>query len=163
MDSKWFLVKTKPLTEAKIHSRLTEAGFEALYPKIRKKIRGKVRVDTRPLFPTYLFVRFPMEQLQTVRFTRGVSRVVAFGPEPQEVEPGIIDAIRGRMNEEGYVELIKPPVEWKPGDRIKIGDGPFAGIDAIFVEALPGRERVVLLLDAVSSLRVTVKKEALEE
>jgi transcription antitermination factor NusG len=66
------------------------------------------------------------------------------------------------MDETGIVRLVKPPPQWKPGDRITIGDGPFAGLDAIFVEALPDRERVVLLLDAVSSFRVIMKKESLD-
>ena len=163
MDPKWYLVKTKPLNETRIHTRLTEAGFEALYPKILKKIKGaKGRFDTRPLFPTYLFVRFAIEQLRTVRYTRGVARVISFGPEPQEVGQEIIDAVRCRMDENGFVELGKRTVEWKRGERIKIGDGPFAGLDAIFLEELPDRERVVLLLEAVSSFRVILNKEVIE-
>ena len=162
MDLKWYLVKTKPLHESRIYTRLTEAGFESIYPKIIKKVKGKERFATRPLFPTYLFVRFDIEQLRTVRYTRGVARVISFGPEPQEVDSSIVEAIRGRMDETGFVELIKPPVEWKRGERIKIGDGPFAGIDAIFVEELPDRQRVVLLLDAVSSFRIILNKEAIE-
>lgn len=163
MGAKWYLVKTKPLNEQRIHTRLTEAGYETIYPKILKKIRGKGRVEARPLFPTYLFVRFAIEQLRTVRYTRGVARVVSFGPEPQEVDPEIVEAVRNRMDESGVVALVKPPVTWQPGEKLKIGEGPFAGLDAIFVEALPDRERVVLLLDAVSSFRVILKKEALEE
>ncbi len=88
--------------------------------------------------------------------------MISFGSEPQEVGPEIIDAVRSRMDEAGMVTLVKPPVEWKPGEKIKIGEGPFAGLDAIFVEALPDRERVVLLLDAVSSFRVILKKEQIE-
>jgi transcription antitermination factor NusG len=91
-----------------------------------------------------------------------VARVVSFGPEPQEVGPEIVEAVRSRMDETGIVKLVKPPVEWKRGQKIKIGDGPFAGLDAIFVEALPDRERVVLLLEAVSSFRVILKKEVLD-
>ena len=163
MDPKWYLVKTKPLNEAKIHARLTEAGFETLFPKILKKIRGKGRVEARPLFPTYLFVRFPLELHRTVRYTRGVARVISFGPEPQEVGTEIVDAVRSRMDDSGFVTLVKPPVEWKRGEKIKIGEGPFAGLDAIFVEALPDRERVVLLLEAVSSFRVIVRKELIED
>lgn len=163
MDPKWYLVKTKPLNETRIHTRLTEAGFEALYPKILKKVKGtKGRFVPRPLFPTYLFVRFAIDQFRTVRYTRGVARVISFGPEPQEVGQEIIDAVRGRMNENGFVELVKRPVTWKRGERIKIGDGPFAGVDAIFVEELPDRQRVVLLLDAVSSFRVILNKEVIE-
>ena len=45
---------------------------------------------------------------------------------------------------------------------MKIGEGPFAGLDAIFIEEMPDRERVVLLLDAVSSYRLTVQKDSLE-
>jgi len=162
MDTKWYLVKTKPLNETRIHARLTEAGFETIYPKIFKKIRGKGRIEIRPLFPTYLFVRFDIEQLRTVRYTRGVARVVSFGPEPQEVGPEIVEAVRNRMDESGMVTLVRPPAEWKPGEKIKIGEGPFAGLDAIFVEALPDRERVVLLLEAVSSFKVILNKEVIE-
>lgn len=163
MDTKWYLVKTKPLNEAKIHARFTEAGFESLYPRMLKKIRGKGRTEIRPFFPTYLFVRFALEQLRTIRYTRGVARVVSFGPEPLEVGPEIIEAVRGRMDDAGIVTLVKPPVEWKRGEKIKIGEGPFAGLDAIFVEALPDRERVVLLLEAVSSFKVIVNKELIED
>ncbi|MCL5884155.1 MAG: hypothetical protein M1377_02185 [Deltaproteobacteria bacterium] len=162
MDPKWYLVKTKPLNEPKIYTRLTEAGFETLYPRILKKVKGKDRFDVRPFFPTYLFVHFAIEQLRTIRYTRGVARVVSFGSDPQEVDPEIIETVRSRMDESGIVTLVKPPVEWKPGEKIKIGDGPFAGLDAIFVEALPDRERVVLLLEAVSSFRVILNKEVIE-
>src|SRR5512134_2480529 len=109
MDPKWYLVKTKPLNEAKIHARLTEAGFESIYPKIFKKIRGKGRTEIRPFFPTYLFVRFALEQLRTIRYTRGVARVVSFGPEPQEVGPEIVEAVRNRMDASGMVTLVRPP------------------------------------------------------
>lgn len=162
MDPKWYLVKTKAQNESKVFTRLDEAGFESIYPRIRKKSRRRDRPEIRPLFPTYLFVRFALEQLRTIRYTRGVARVISFGPEPQEVGEDIIAAVRERMDEEGIVTLIKRPVDWKPGDRIRIGEGPFAGLEAIFLEEIPDRERVVLLLDAVSSFRVTIDKESIE-
>ena len=162
MIPKWYLVKTKAQNESKVFTRLDEAGFESIFPRIRKKSRRKDRPDIRPLFPTYLFVRFAIEQLRTIRYTRGVARVVSFGPEPQEVGEDIVSAVRERMDEEGIVTLVKRPVDWKPGDRIRIGEGPFAGLEAIFLEEIPDRERVVLLLDAVSSFRVTINKESIE-
>ncbi|HZD54658.1 MAG TPA: transcription termination/antitermination NusG family protein [Candidatus Aquicultoraceae bacterium] len=162
MIPKWFLVKTKPRLEDKVYGRLTEAGFEALFPRIRKKSRRREHPEVRPLFPTYLFVRFAVEQLRTIRYTRGVGKVVSFGPEPQEVGEDIISAVRGRMDDQGIVTLIRPPANWKPGDRIRIGEGPFEGLEAIFLEELPDRDRVVLLLDAVSSFRVTISRDQIE-
>jgi transcriptional antiterminator RfaH len=162
LNPKWYLVKTKPRNENKVFTRLVEAGYESLFPQVRKKSRRKESPDIRPLFPSYLFVRFALEQLRTVRYTRGVARVISFGPEPQEVGDDIISAVRERMDEEGIVTLVKRPANWKPGDKIRIGEGPFAGLEAIFVEELPDRDRVVLLLEAVSSFRITIDKEQIE-
>ena len=162
MDPKWYLVKTKPLNEKRVFTRLTGAGYECLFPRIRKKTRRTGHTDIRPLFPTYLFVQFALEQLRTIRYTHGVSKIVSFGPEPQEVEGNIVDAIRGRMDEEGMVALVSKPADWKPGEKIRIGEGPFSGIEAVFLEELPDRERVVLLLEAVSSFKVVMKKDSIE-
>ena len=164
MDPKWYLVKTKALNENRVFTRLAGAGYEVLFPRFRKKSRRHRGVfDVRPLFPTYLFVRFPMDQTKTIKYTHGVARVISFGLEPQEVGEEIVSAIRERMDEEGVVTLEQKTVKLAPGQRVKIGEGPFAGLDAIFLEELPDRERVVLLLDAVSSYRLTIEKQSLEQ
>ncbi len=162
MDPKWYLVKTKPLNEKRVFQRLDGAGYECLFPRIRKKTRRAGQTDVRPLFPTYLFVRFALEQVRTIRYTHGVSRIVSFGLEPQEVEAGIVDAVRGRMDEEGIVALVPRPTDWKPGEKIRIEDGPFSGLEAVFIEELPDRERVVLLLEAVSHFKVVMNKDSIE-
>jgi transcriptional antiterminator RfaH len=163
LDPKWYLVKTKALNENRVFTRLAGAGYEVLFPRFRKKSRRHRGVfDVRPLFPTYLFVRFPMDQTKTIKYTHGVARVISFGLEPQEVGEEIVSAIRERMDEEGVVTLEQKTVKLAPGQRVKIGEGPFAGLDAIFLEELPDRERVVLLLDAVSSYRLTIEKQSLE-
>jgi transcriptional antiterminator RfaH len=163
LDPKWYLVKTKALNEARVFTRLSGAGYEVLFPRIHKKsprFRGVVMV--RPLFPTYLFVRFLADELKTIKYTHGVARVICFGLDPQEVDEDIIAAVRERMDDEGFVKLEPKKIELAPGQRVKIGEGPFAGLNAIFVEELPDRERVVLLLDAVSSYKLTIEKQSLE-
>lgn len=162
LDAKWYLVKTKPLNENRVFTRLTGAGYDCLFPRIRRKARRAGQPQVRPLFPTYLFVRFALEQTRTIRYTHGVSKVVSFGEEPQEVEGGIVEAVRGRMDAEGIVTLVARPADWKPGEKIRIGEGPFSGLEAVFVEELPDRERVVLLLEAVSSFKVVMNKESIE-
>lgn len=163
LDPKWYLVKTKALNESRVHKRLTGAGYEVLFPKIRKKSkRNRGLFEMRPLFPTYLFVRFHRDETKTIKYTHGVARVICFGPEPHEVDEEIIAAVRARMDEEGIVKLEPKRLSLSSGQRVKIGEGPFAGLDAIFVEELPDRERVVLLLDAVSSYRLTIEKDSLE-
>lgn len=163
LEPKWYLVKTKALNENRVVTRLIGAGYEVLFPRIRKKSRRHKGVfDVRPLFPTYLFVLFRGDELKTIKYTHGVARVICFGLEPQEVDEEIIEAIRERMDAEGFVKLEPKKVDLAPGQKVKIGEGPFAGLDAIFLEELPDRERVVLLLDAVSSYKLTIGKNDLE-
>jgi len=162
VERTWYLVKTKPQNEHRVDARLTGAGYETLFPKIRKRNRRTKVIETRPLFPTYLFVRFPYEHTKTIRYTHGVARVVSFGADPQEVGEEIIEAVRARMDGEGIVTLLRRPVEWTPGQRVRIGEGPLEGLDAIFLEEIPDRDRVVLLLDAVSAYKVTVPKDQIE-
>jgi transcriptional antiterminator RfaH len=163
VEPKWYLVKTKALNENRVFTRLTGAGYEVIFPKFRKKSRRHKGVfETRPLFPTYLFVRFPGDELKTIKYTHGVARVICFGLEPQEVGEEIIGTIRERMDAESFVTLEPKKIELAPGQKVKIGEGPFAGLDAIFLEELPDRERVVLLLDAVSSYKLTIEKVSLE-
>ena len=164
MTPNWYLVKTKSLNENRVFTRLTGAGYEVLFPRYRRKSRRHRGVlETRPLFPTYLFVRFDPDELKTIKYTHGVARVITFGLEPQEVGEEIISAVQERMDEEGMVTLQTKTAMLAPGQRVKIGEGPFAGFDAIFLEELPDRERVVLLLDAVSSYRLTIGKQSLEQ
>jgi transcriptional antiterminator RfaH len=152
------------LNETRVFTRLTGAGYEVLFPRMHKKSRRhRGVVEVRPLFPTYLFVRFPGDELKTIKYTHGVARVICFGLEPQEVGEEIIAALRERMDTGGLVKLEPKKIVLSPGQRVKIGEGPFAGFDAIFVEELPDRERVVLLLDAVSSYKLTIGKESLEQ
>ena len=93
LDPKWYLVKTKALNETRVHKRLTGAGYEVLFPKIsRKSKRHRGLFEMRPLFPTYLFVRFDGDELKTIKYTHGVARVICFGPEPHEVDEEIIVA-----------------------------------------------------------------------
>ena len=162
-DLKWYLVKTKALNESRVYTRLTGAGYDVLYPKFHKKSRrGRGIFEIRPLFPTYLFVRFRGDELKIIKYTHGVARVICFGLEPQEVGEEIIDTVRARMDSEGFVKLEPWRADLSPGQKVRIEDGPFAGLEAIFLEELPDRERVVLLLDAVSSYRLTIGKQSIE-
>lgn len=163
MNPKWYLVKTKALNENRVYTRLNGAGYDVMYPRFQKKSRrNRGALEVRPLFPTYLFVRFSCDELKTIKYTHGVARVICFGLEPQEVGEEIIDAIRARMDGEGFIKLEPRKVDLSLGQKVRIGEGPFAGLEAVFLEELPDRERVVLLLDAVSSYRLTIEKLSLE-
>jgi transcriptional antiterminator RfaH len=158
----WYVIYTKPGAEDAATRLLSNAGIETFNPKIRirKYVRKKYTEVIEQLFPCYIFAFFdPGTHSHMIRYTRGVRYVI--GKEyPLIVPVDMIDAIRDRM--EGGV--VRPEAErLESGDRVIIKEGPFKDFYGIFERNLSGRERVVILLEAlfcrVEIERFSLKKE----
>lgn len=146
----WFVVQTRPRNEDRASLNLSVAGFEVLNPKMRaRKVRGTVaRIVLEPLFPSYIFVLFDLEShLRLIRYTRGVRRVVEFGSHPVPLPFETVEAIKARLRN-GIFELGEAKLS--RGERVRVIDGPFRGLEAVFLEELRGQERVRILLDCLS-------------
>ncbi|MBI5286649.1 MAG: transcriptional activator RfaH [Deltaproteobacteria bacterium] len=161
----WYVVRTKPREEERVVWYLSNAGIETFYSKVRqmKRIRGRREEGIGPLFPGYLFARFNIESdFRTVRYTRGVRKVVAFGPWPEPVNPEIVNTLKMRMQDGPacagrYVTIEERPL--RPHEPVKIQEGPLEGLQAIFERPMNGGERVVLLLQTLSyQARVVVDR-----
>ena len=144
----WYTIYTKPKAEDSTNRLLSNASIETLNPKIRlqKYIRGKYADVIEQLFPCYLFARFDKNsQSHMIKYTRGVRYIV--GKEsPIPVPHEIISAIKERM--EGEI-LVPAKEEFEKGDRVLIKEGPFRNFYGIFEGKLSGRERAMVLLDAL--------------
>ena len=115
----------------------------------QRRSAGKPRIE--PLFPRYLFLNAVTGQqsLGPVRSTRGVVNLVRFGMKLVEVPKRIIDLIGSRCDPEtGLVRLDPVPVNL--GDKVKVFDGPFAGIEGIFKER-KGQNRALLLISMLGT------------
>jgi len=161
----WYAVNTKPCQEERAAANLEEQGIVTFYPKLREKklIRGQNRWVVGPLFPRYLFAQFSLEKhYMAVKYTRGVSRVVAFGELPTPVDDSIIEAIKARA-EEGVVTI--PPPEFKPGEMVEIIDGPFQGFLGIFHKKMRGSDRVMILLKTMDfcQRQLVISKDSLKK
>ncbi len=84
---------------------------------------GKRRVIERRVFPGYLLVQMIMTEDSwfVVRNTPGVTGFVGMGNEPTPLRPEEVQAIMRRME----AEAPKVKVTFKPGQKVRIIDGPF--------------------------------------
>lgn len=115
----------------------------AINPYQRRSQRD-LRIE--PLFPRYLFLNAIANQqsLGPVRSTRGVATMVRFGMELAVMPDRIIRVIKDRCDPcSGLVKLDPVPVE--PGDKVKVFDGPLAGLEGVFRER-KGINRAILLM-----------------
>jgi len=120
-------------------------------------------VIDEPLFPRYLFIQLERGKSAMgwgpIRSTRGVSRLVTFGNEPARVDDGLIEVLR--QTERAYREAPRPL--YNPGDRLRITQGPFAGVDAIF-EMSDGLGRVLVLIEFLSKpVRMSIEPVSLRK
>jgi len=163
LDSNWFAINTKPQREDLAALNIGRLGLEVLLPKIYsdRSILGVVRSTITPLFPSYLFARFvPGQYLHSIRYARGVRRVVCAGEMPIPVEDSIIRAIRSRIDSDGCVKLTTK--RFDVGDAVSIHDGFMRGMTGVFERELSGQKRVVILLQSIEyQARVFVERRFL--
>jgi transcriptional antiterminator RfaH len=61
---------------------------------------------------------------------------------------------------DGVAEI--DPVNAKPGDIVRINEGPFSGLEAVFEQKLKGSERVAVLLDILGrQTRIVLPSETI--
>jgi transcriptional antiterminator RfaH len=146
--NQWYAVYTQPRNEMMASEHLARQDFDVFLPQYlkRRSHARKFDVVPAPLFPRYLFVSFDAGRpgWRAIRSTRGVVDLVRNGLDPVPVAQGIIDEIRRRVDDDGYVVLAKH-LNLKRGAKIRIDSGPFADYEAIF-ESQRDDERVLALL-----------------
>lgn len=159
-QSNWFAIQTKPNREDQAASNIGRMGLAVLLPKMKRERCefGTRRVSIRPLFPGYLFVRFsPSSHLHSIRYARGVNRIVCFGELPVPLGDDVVSTIQSRVDDHGFVINNSPVL--RKGDQVVINEGPLRGLAGVFERELSDGERALVLLKAVEyQARVLVEK-----
>ncbi len=164
----WYAVMTRPNEEEKAVFNLRRQGFEVYLPRywrLRKHARQTSRV-ARPLFPRYLFVCLDVarQPWRSVNSTFGVSALVCQGERPARLPRGLVETLRAREDDEGYIELEAGDGAAQPrfrqGDRVEVTNGAFADCMGLY-EGLAGKDRVAILLDLLCrKVRVILDQSA---
>jgi transcriptional antiterminator RfaH len=151
-DPHWYLIHTHPKQEERAEGNLMSFGVETLAPRLKERrlnsYTGKAVCHVKPLFPSYIFAKFRIDDLYSkVRYPRGIRRLVSFGDEPAVIDEEIITVIRSRVAEDGFAMIAE---DLKPGDDVIISDGPFKNFAGVFEREMKGPDRVRILLQTVS-------------
>jgi len=154
----WYLVHTKPRQEKCALDNLLRQGYQCYLPTLpSERLRqGMLMVTDEPLFPRYLFIRLgrgdSAPSWAPIRSTKGVSRLVSFGVEPAKVADSLVEAMRA----EEVSAQVEPKRLFKPGERVRLTEAPFAGIEGVYKMA-DGERRVMVLIELLSKqVRVRV-------
>lgn len=141
---RWYVVNTKPRKEFQVEKLFQQSRFMVYLPKYLHE--GQIK----SFFPGYLFLKFRYpEQYHKVIYTRGVRRIISnrLGPIPLDDE--VIECLKKR-EKNGLIEIMKYGEDPGPGDCIKVVEGPFKGLEGVFLKEMSDRERVMILLNYVT-------------
>jgi transcription termination/antitermination protein NusG len=155
-NKQWYVVKVQSGREESIKDaierRVKIEGLEEYFgqiiipvERVTEMVRGKRVVKEKKLYPGYLMVNVEFNDriLYLFRETSGVGDFVGGGPHqaPQPMKPHEVERMLGRQGE------IKPGLEpsksrFSSGDRVKIKDGTFAGMEGEVKEVMEAKGTV---------------------
>lgn len=161
---KWYTLHTKPNCERRVERTLEQRGYSVYLPKLESDKSHK-KGRSRPFFPGYLFVHVDPHKVNWSQFqwTPGLNRIVAFSGEPAVVPDNVIDYIRRQLRQ--FNEANRQQYgSFQPGDEVRITDGPFQDLVAIFDRSLTPKGRVQVLLTILGrASRVHLPADSLEK
>ncbi|MHB0870753.1 MAG: transcription termination/antitermination protein NusG [Chloroflexota bacterium] len=136
----WYVLRTKPMMEQHVGSLLSLHEAEHFLPLVRSR---RYRSRTEPLFPGYLFCRMEIPSVQWVetRSLPGIAYALGANGTPVPVPAEVVDAVRERAALE---DSLCVGSRFATGQRVRIAEGPFQGLEAVFDRRLSasGRSRV---------------------
>ncbi len=121
--------------------------FNVLVPKEKKiKIKsGKRKTVEEKIYPGYVLVEMIVtdDSWYVVRNTPNVTGFVGVGTTPVPVSSKEVETLKKRMG----VETPQYKIEVKPGDSVKIVDGPFKDFDGKVSEIDEARGKIKVLVN----------------
>ncbi len=163
----WYAIHTKAYAEQQAASELHRHGIETYVPEVNRKAdkASKRAVKRIAFFPGYLFMNVDLKATGASkwRWASGVRHIVSHGETPVVIPNEIIGFIRRQLAEHEAAEALARPQRFKKGDYVRIADGPFGDMLAIFDGPISASERVTVFMDFLGRLsRIRVDVDSLE-
>lgn len=149
-DISWWVVQTKPQAELIAIKNLNNQGLTTYCPIFKKEnIRGhKIKINTYPLFPRYVFVKGDIsaqKNIHLIRSTIGVRELLKIGEDPAKISCQLINELK-RMEAK---KLNETKSHFNPGENVRIKTGIYKDIEAVY-QMDEGVNRSIVLLSIIN-------------
>lgn len=160
-DPQWYVAYTYPRHEKSVAEQLFLRSVETFLPTFTKTSSWKdrrVSLDL-PLFAGYVFTRICAVDKLKVLTIPSVIRILSFRGVPVPVSDAEIDAIRLCVGSGGK---LQPHSFMEVGDRVRVKEGAFKGLQGIVVRSNNSCKLVISIGLIHQSVAVEIKTECLE-
>ena len=147
----WLVITYKTNESKALQRNLENQNFEYYLPKILV-ISEKTQTKTeKMLFPGYAFVYCNLNDYSTIKYSKGVRKVLIFGSSIPSISDNQIKKIK-EIEQNSQISPIE--INLRVGDQVKINVGPFKDVITQIISS-PCNERVGVLLNILGSSRLT--------
>jgi transcription elongation factor/antiterminator RfaH len=145
----WYAVYLKSRHEFKTEKKLLEKDIEVFLPIIERirQWKDRKKVVTFPLFSGYIFINIPDDYkiLLSILKTPGVVRFLTLEGKPTPIPDEQIISLKKIIENK---EQINPHPYIIKGQKVRITNGPLAGVEGILMEKL-NHNFLVLSIDLI--------------
>lgn len=157
VEKKWYVVRTysghENKVKAYIENEITQAGLadrvgSVIVPseKVFEVKDGKKKSKTRTFFPGYILVEAILDK-ETTHIILNTPSVISFvGPKntPAPLQTAEVRRLIGKIEARKDVEVVEVP--FKPGDAVKVTDGPFNSFNGFVQEINEEKMKVKVMV-----------------
>ena len=154
---RWFALRVKSQREKSIAESIGSKGFEEFLPlyQCRRRWSDRMKSMELPLFPGYVFCRIdPLIRLPILTVP-GVLHFVGIGRVPAPIDDGEMAAIQRAVRSGLRVE---PSAYLDVGQRVRLEEGPLAGLEGILIDIRKHYRVVVSLSLLKRSVAVEIER-----
>jgi transcription antitermination factor NusG len=147
----WFAFRTRARCEKQVVRLLTARGVEAegAIAWVDRQWSDRVRRVGQPLFPGYVFARFPLPRLLDLLPTPGIVHLVRIQGEAAPLREEEIESVRALVRGISETGQLPVPEDFlEVGQEIEVIEGPFKGMTGLLLEQ-KGSRRVAVRLEAL--------------
>ena len=157
----WYAIYTRPSHEKSVVKHFEVREIECYLPSYRttRRWRNRLKVELElPLFPGYVFARFPWSRHTSVLEVSSVVSIVGNGREALPLRQDEIESLRAGL-ERRHAE---PHPNLHIGQRARIASGPLEGFEGIVVRRSNGLRVVLSLQQFIRGASAEMKSVAVE-
>lgn len=160
--ARWCVVQTHQHSESLAERHLLSQNFRIYLPKRRRTVRHarSVKMVSSAYFDSYLFVSLAVRRQSwyPINSTVGVRRLVMCNGLPIPAPNGVVESLISATDDDG---ILHPDMLLRPGQTIRIIDGPFA--DQLGILDHVGKTGAVkILLDIMNrAIPITIDRDKL--
>jgi transcription antitermination factor NusG len=155
-QARWFALRVKSRCEKVVATMANHKGYQEFLPvyQCRRRWSDRLKSVEFPLFPGYVFCRLDPKDRLPLLTIPGALHFVGIGKVPVPLEDSEIAAIQTAV-QSGLSTEPWPYLE--AGQRIRLEEGPLAGVEGIFVKTAK-QDRVVVSVTLLRrSMAVTIE------